>query len=70
MLSHEYNIIIYRSVGSTGQGREVVDGLNVTYKETMYVNGQSEMDWLKVFWKSYGNSYLNKYRRRQSRKRN
>ena len=32
MLSHAYNIIIYRPVGSPGNCREVVDVLNYTYK--------------------------------------
>ena len=32
MLAHTYNIIIDRDIGSTGQGREVVDVLNVTKK--------------------------------------
>ena len=32
MLEHAHNIIIYRGVGATGNGREVVDGLNTTEK--------------------------------------
>ena len=32
MLEHAYNIIIYRSVGDPGHGRDVIDGLNDTHK--------------------------------------
>ena len=32
MLSHSYNIVIYRGVGSPVNGKDVVDGLNVTDK--------------------------------------
>ena len=32
MLSHAYYILIDRSIGSPGNGREVVDGLNATNK--------------------------------------
>ena len=32
MLSHIYNIVVDRSAGSPGHGKDVVDGLNTTYK--------------------------------------
>ena len=32
MLTNAYNIIIYRSVGDPGHGRDVIDGLNDTHK--------------------------------------
>ena len=32
MLSHEYNIVIDRSVGAPGNGKYVVDGFNATEK--------------------------------------
>ena len=37
MLAHAYNSIIDRGVGSTGHGRYVVDGLNVTDNFFLYI---------------------------------
>ena len=33
MLSHVYNIVIYRGVGAPGHGKYVVDGFNVNVKK-------------------------------------
>ena len=51
MLSHSYNIVIYRGVGTPGHGKYVVDGLNATDKrflkmlmKTVQLPGESTND--------------------------
>ena len=41
MLAHAYNVIIDNGVGVTGHGREVVDGLNDTKKNSFNVDDKS-----------------------------
>ena len=66
MLAHAYKIIIDRGVGSPGNGRKVVDGLNATNKQkSSNVNNNCATAWCFILLIKYGNAYLNCKNRNQ-----
>ena len=65
MLSHSYNTVIYRGVGSPGNGKDVVDGLNATNKRflsmfvsTMQLLGKATNNSHMVMHTSMSNTYI------------